>query len=152
VTVSVRAAGDDDVPTLAALRRAWNEEGVAAGTDDAEFAEAFAAWWSAERSTRTFFVVEVDGAAVGMVNVKRYDRMPVAGRPTAGCWGYVGNLFVLPQQRHTGLGTRLMRALTEWAWAQGMEHLRLAPSDLARPLYERLGFVAGAVVQLDPPS
>lgn len=149
--VSVRIAGDDDLPVLAALRRAWTEEDAGAAIDDDQFDAAFAAWCDAERSTRTFFLVELDGVPVGMANVKRYDRMPVAGRSSGGWWGYVGNVFVLEDHRNGGIGRALMDALIDWSWAAGMAHLRLAPSPLSTTFYQRLGFEPGAVVELDPP-
>jgi GNAT superfamily N-acetyltransferase len=152
VSISARVAGDADRATIAGLRRTWNEEHAGAAIDDDGFDTAFAAWWEAERASRTFFVVEVDGIVVGMANVKRYDRMPVAGRASGGCWGYVGNVFVRRDHRGTGAGRAIMEAVIAWAWAAGMEHLRLAPSDEAKPLYDRLGFVAGSVVELNPPS
>jgi GNAT superfamily N-acetyltransferase len=105
-----------------------------------------------EQHSRTFFVAEVDELAVGMANVKRYDRMPIAGRPRGGWWGYVGNVFVLPDYRNTGVGGDLMDDLIAWAFAAGAEHLRLAPSPLSVPFYDRLGFAPGSDVELDPPT
>lgn len=148
--ISVRIANDTDLRTLVSLRRAWNEENAGARVDDPGFGAAFVAWWEAERSSRTFFLVEVDGVAVGMANVKRYDRMPVAGRSSAGWWGYVGNVFVLPEHRDAGVGRVLMEKLISWSASAGMEHLRLAPSMRSWPFYERLGFRPGGVVELDP--
>ena len=49
--------------------------------------------------------------------VKRYERMPVAGRPGAGVWGYVGNVFVLAEHRNVGVGQVLMDSLIAWAGA-----------------------------------
>lgn len=148
---SVRLAGADDVQALARLRRAWNEENAGFAVGDPGFEDRFAEWWSSERATRTLFIVQVDGTPVGMANVKCYERMPVAGRPSAGRWGYVGNVFVLAAHRNAGVGQVLMRALIDWAGGAGLEHLRLAPSPLSKSFYERLGFVPGAVVELDPP-
>lgn len=82
--VSVRLAQDADVGVIAGLRRAWNEENAGAPIQDDGFDATFSAWWEAERSSRAFFVVEVGGVAVGMANVKRYERMPFAGRARAG--------------------------------------------------------------------
>ena len=149
---SARIANDADLETIVRLRRAWNEETVGAQIDDDAFGAVFASWWEAERASRTFFLVEVDGVPVGMANVKRYDRMPVAGRPSAGRWGYVGNVFVLPEFRDAGVGRTLMEGLISWSAAAGLEHLRLAPSVRSWPFYERLGFQAGSVVELDPPA
>lgn len=147
----MRIAGEADVGLLAVLRRTWNEEHAGAAVHAPGFNAAFRAWWEAEHPTRTFFLVEVDGAVVGMANVKRYDRMPAAGR-AAGHWGYVGNVFVLPEHRNAGVGQVLMEEIQGWAGREGMAHLRLAPSPLSVSFYERLGYAAGAVVELDPPS
>jgi GNAT superfamily N-acetyltransferase len=150
VAVEVRVAGEGDLAALAALRKSWNDEHQARDIDDPTFESKFAAWVVAEAPTRTFFLAELDGVAIGMANVKRYDRMPAAGMESAGWWGYVGNVFVLPEHRNGGAGAALMEALQAWAWEHGYEHLRLAPSTKAVPFYDRLGYVAGHVVQLDP--
>ena len=150
--ISARTAGGADLETIIGLRRAWNEENAGGQIVDDAFGVVFTSWWEAERASRTFFLVEVDGVAAGMANVKRYDRMPVAGRPGAGCWGYVGNVFVLPGFRDGGVGRILMEELISWSTGAGMEHLRLAPSVRSWPFYERLGFRAGTVVEFDPPA
>lgn len=148
--MNVRVAGEGDLDALAALRLAWNEEHQGHAIDDPAFVAAFVAWMVAEAPTRTFFLAELDGEPVGMANVKRYERMPAAGMASAGWWGYVGNVFVLPAHRDAGIGAALMEALQAWAWDNGFEHLRLAPSSKAVRFYERLGYVGGHVVQLDP--
>ena len=152
VAVSVRIADERDVDHLTSLRRRWNEEWHETSIDDAGFDARFRAWWVAERTTRTFFLAELDGAPVGMANVKRYTRMPAAGMASAGEWGYVGNVFVLAEQRNARIGQALMERIVDWAGDEGLEHLRLAPSERSIPFYARLGFVPGAVVELDPPA
>ncbi len=148
--LSIRIAGDGDVGVLATLRRAWNEENDGGPIDDPGFEAMFLEWWRAERETRTFFLVEINDVAVGMANVKRYQRMPTAGRH-AGCWGYVGNVFILEAHRNAGIGESLMSHVLAWAGDEQLAHLRLAPSPLSQPFYTRLGFLPGAVVELDPP-
>lgn len=150
LSTSIRVAGDADVGVLAQLRRVWNEENAGGPVDDAGFEAAFAKWWAVEHTSRTFFLVEVDGRPVGMANVKHYDRMPAAGRTSGMRWGYVGNVFVLAEHRDAGIGQALMDELIAWAGQMGLDHLRLAPSPLSTSFYARLGFVPGAVVQLDP--
>jgi GNAT superfamily N-acetyltransferase len=150
--ISTRIADVTDLDVLAMLRRAWNEENAGGAIDDSGFEARFREWWESERSTRTFFLVEVADDAVGMANVKRYVRMPAAGREDAGTWGYVGNVFVRREHRNAGVGKVLMDAIVAWAGETRLEHLRLAPSPLSVPFYARLGFVPGAVVELDPPT
>jgi GNAT superfamily N-acetyltransferase len=149
--IAVRVAGDDDLGALAELRARWNAEDAGVPIDDPGFEDRFRRWVASEGGTRTFFLVLVDGEPVGMANVKRYERMPAAGRDRAGVWGYVGNVFVLAEHRDGGVGRALMDEIIAWAGAQSLAHLRLAPSPRSRPFYERLGFVPGAVVELDPP-
>jgi len=150
LNVSVRIAGERDSYTLVALRRSWNEEDGGGPVDDVEFSSRFLSWLVSEGDTRTFFIVEIDGEPVGMANVKRYVRMPVAGRERAGHWGYIGNVYVHADHRNAGVGRVLMDALVDWSRAHGYERLRLAPTERARPFYTRLGFVPGQVIQLNP--
>lgn len=148
VTVRVASDGDADVAVLARLRRSWAEEDAGGPIDDDGFESAFAAWMATEGDSRAFFIAEVDGDPVGMGNVKRYDRMPAPGRPSD-LWGYVGNVYVRAELRDAHVGEALMDALTDWSWAQGADKLRLSPVARAVPFYERLGFQASALLQLD---
>jgi GNAT superfamily N-acetyltransferase len=150
--VSIRIAGEEDLGSLIRLRRVWAEENAGRAIDDPAFVAAFTDWWARESATRTFFLAKQAGEDVGMANVKRYDRMPVAGRASGGCWGYVGNVFVLAERRNTGIGRVLMDELVSWAGAAGYEHLRLAPSLASWSFYRRLGFAPGAVAEFDPPQ
>jgi len=150
LSVSVRVAGERDTFTLVALRRSWNEEDAGGPIDDHELARRFVAWLASEGDSRTFFIVEVDGEPVGMANVKRYVRMPAAGRDDVGHWGYVGNVYVHAAHRDAGVGRVLMDALVAWSREHRYERLRLAPTERARPFYTRLGFVPGQVIQLNP--
>jgi GNAT superfamily N-acetyltransferase len=59
-------------------------------------------------------------------------------------------VYVHADHRDAGVGRVLMDAVVEWSRDHGYERLRLAPTERARPFYERLGFVAGQVIQLNP--
>jgi GNAT superfamily N-acetyltransferase len=146
--LNIRVAGDDDVAVLWALRRSWAEEDAGGPIDDDGFERAFEAWLASERDTRTFFLVEVDGVAIGMGNVKTYSRMPAPGRPSD-AWGYVGNVYVHADRRGDRIGAALMDAMIAWAWEHGFDKLRLSPATRAVPFYERLGFAPSALLQLD---
>jgi GNAT superfamily N-acetyltransferase len=77
--------------------------------------------------------------------------MPTAGVHDAGTWGYVGNVFVVPERRNDGIGRALMEEIVSWAASNGLAHLRLAPSPRSVTFYERLGYRPGSVVEVDPP-
>ena len=55
----------------------------------------------------------------------------------------LGNLSVLPEYRHRGIGTAFFRQLDEWAAASGIVRLELTvecPNGSAKALYEKNGF------------
>lgn len=144
----LEAAGD--VAALALLRRAQasTDRRLPSGDD---FGRRFAAWVRAQGGHRTFWLAEsTEGGAagrratgvrlpVGMVGLLRYERMPSPGEePSA--WGYLGNLFVLPDHRRRGTGTALLEAATDFARETGMVRLVLAPNQRTAPLCRRMGF------------
>ena len=135
----IRAATDDDAPAIRALRQAWTEEDHGGAIDDPAYPATFDAWWRAERGHRRYWIAEVDGAAVGMVSVVTMSRMPRPGAHTSS-WGYVHNMFVVPEQRSAGIGAQLMARAIDDCRADGYEHLVLHPRTRAVPFYERLGF------------
>lgn len=150
MVVGIRRADLQDVAALAELRAAWRE---ASATPD--FVAEFRAWVEQEGSTRWWWIAEVDGRPVGMVNVKLFSRMPGPGTtPTR--WGYLSNLFVLPEARGAGVGGALIEALLAEADAQRLVRVVLSPSELAIPLYERFGFAPASSLLLreapSPPS
>lgn len=56
--------------------------------------------------------------------------------------GWIGALGVLPGARGHGLGTALTETACGWLREQGAETVLLYATEMGRPIYERLGFVA----------
>ncbi len=87
------------------------------------------------------FVAERDGDLVG-----------VSGCAHFGATGWVGGVAVVPEARRAGLGRALTEAAIAWLQERGAGTIQLYATDLGRPVYERLGFVAeGACVTLGGP-
>lgn len=137
-TATVRVAGAADVDALIALRQAWTDEQRGPRADP-DLAQPFWTWFEAESRVRTFWLAEVDGVAIGMVNLATFTRMPAPGMD-AGAWGYLGNMFVLPEHRDRGVGRLLLGALVAHADASGLERVVLSPSERSVPFYRRAGF------------
>jgi len=75
-------------------------------------------------------VVAEDGAApVGMITATRFGRS-----------AWIGNLIVVPEQRRTGLGTRLMERTMDALAALGVRTIRLEADPPGVNIYRRLGF------------
>lgn len=84
---------------------------------------------------QAMFVVEVDGQACGSVYGLRDDADPEGAR--------VGGMWVASAARGEGHGRALLRAVLEWAAAQGCARVRLwvpADSPAACGLYSSAGF------------
>ncbi|HTW19492.1 MAG TPA: GNAT family N-acetyltransferase [Mycobacteriales bacterium] len=142
--MQVRSADVDDVPQLAALRAQWREQ-----ESSAQFVAAYRDWFVREAAVRWWWLA-VDGpAAIGMVNLKMFDRMPSPGRPPSR-WGYLANLYVVPEHRDAGVGTALLTALVDRARAEGLVRIVLSPSEQAAPLYARFGFRPATDLMLLP--
>jgi predicted N-acetyltransferase YhbS len=68
----------------------------------------------------------------------------VAAGAVFGASGWVGGVAVVPDWRRVGLGGALTAAIVEHLAGRGVATMLLHATDLGRPVYERLGFVAEA--------
>lgn len=68
--------------------------------------------------------------------------MPKLPRPSAppGAWGYVTNVYTLPEWRNRRVASELLRRVIEWARAERLELLIVWPSERSVEFYERAGF------------
>jgi GNAT superfamily N-acetyltransferase len=77
------------------------------------------------------FVAEQDGDLVG-----------ASACASFGQTGWVGAVAVVPERRRGGLGRALTQAAIERLFQLGARTVMLYATEMGRPLYERLGFVA----------
>ena len=88
--------------------------------------------WKARLVTSAFFIGDLDGQPAGLVGGHRRD-------------GHVEliSMWVAPEARRVGLGTRLIEALVKWAAAEGYETVRLwvvEGNAAAEKAYAKSGF------------
>ena len=149
--ISLRVAGRADSAAIAALRRRWAEEQAGEELDDPSFDEVFEAWFDREHDQRVTLLAEDAGAAVGMLNMLVFTRMPKPGRPVSR-WGYVANVYVDPSHRDRGTGAMLLDACLAHARESGFARLVLSPSERSVPFYERAGFGPATNLMVHPLS
>lgn len=135
---AVRTATTDDDGALRTLRSRWTEE-LGAADDDPDFAERFSSWLAHEGDSRRFWLADAQDRSVGMVNLLVVRRMPRPGQPDR-VWGYIGNLFVVPERRREGVASRLVDAVFEEATKGGLVHLLLHPNEASLPFWRSRGF------------
>jgi len=135
--ITIRIATPADASILAGVRRTWSDE--QGSHNDANFESRFATWLAAEAAHRVFWLAELDGDAVGMVNLLVFEQMPWPGQ-VQGRWGYVGNMFVDRGLRDRGIGRLLLDAAVAYARDHQLLRIVLHPSARSVPFYERAGF------------
>ena len=90
---------------------------------------AIFSFYAATRICQTFLARDGQGSVVGTAVATRYGRV-----------GWIGHVFVTPELRGHGLGTRLTSVAVSHLQRAGCDSILLASTELGRPIYERLGF------------
>ncbi len=86
------------------------------------------------------WVAEDDGVVVSTVCFSLWRLAPRFENPS-GLVAYMANVFTLPDYRRQGLASKLVREAIDDLKAQGILKILLHASDMAKPMYESLGFV-----------
>jgi GNAT superfamily N-acetyltransferase len=149
--ITIRRATVADVPDLVRLRRMMLE---AMGFDDPAQLDA------ADGAAETYFVeaipagsfhgwlaVTSTGTAVGSGGVV-IDQHPPGPSNLSGQVGYIMNVVTVPRCRRRGIARRVMKAMVNWLAGQGIHCMALHATEVGRPLYEELGFVASNEMRL----
>ena len=124
---------------LARLRWIWRAVERDEKGDPDRFRGEFGAWVAEHRRTHLPFVVELDGAPVGMAWLVIVERIPGPEKWTR-LSGNLQSVYVVAERRNAGLGTLLIGALIGAAREMGLEYLSVHPSPPSFPFYRRLGF------------
>lgn len=135
----------EDADQLARLRWEFHyEDGVPSSADSEtidEFRTRFRAFFARalESNGWTIWVAEVFDEIVSHVYVYTVPKVP---RPTqtTDAWGYVTNVYTVPDHRGQDVGSALMAAVRNWASDRRLELLLVWPSKASRTFYERAGF------------
>jgi GNAT superfamily N-acetyltransferase len=117
-----------------------------------EFLEVHKAEWKPNEIVH--WVAFDSDRVVTVISVTIVRKMPRPGDLRAR-WGYLSNVYALPEVRNQGVGGRLLTVIKSWATAENLELLVVWPSDQAYPSYERAGFSRHAdplVLKLARPS
>jgi ribosomal protein S18 acetylase RimI-like enzyme len=85
--------------------------------------------YAANRSCRVFLARDGERRVVGTAVATRYRHT-----------GWIGHVFVRPEVRGHGLGTRMTSVAMDVLQRAGCPTILLVATDLGRPIYERMGF------------
>ncbi len=141
-TFSIREAGPDDLDLVVSLRVRMAEETDATKLS-AQLVDATRRWLreNTQRGIMRSWLAQSDGKIIGTVSCRIRDTSP-REFDLIGKEAYVHNLYVEPAYRNRGIGRSLMQVLLDWCKDNGYTRVALRASEMGRPLYERMGFVA----------
>lgn len=139
---AIRVAEARDASALARLRYEFRGGIIPPAESEAEFVERCAAWMSRRlepESTWRCWVGEAAEAIVGTAWLQLFEKLP---NPVAEpeLHGYVSSLYVRPEHRGNGLGSRLLDACLSHCRHHLVDAVVLWPTPASRSLYQRHGF------------
>jgi ribosomal protein S18 acetylase RimI-like enzyme len=151
--VTLRPAVPSDAGALARLRYDFRAALDAPAEPVTSFLERCTAWLKARLASGErwrCWVAERDGLPIGMVWLQLIEKIPnPVNEPE---WhGYISSLYVVPESRSAGLGSRLLAAALRECEVRRVDAVILWPTQQSRSLYERHGFARGAdLLELRP--
>jgi GNAT superfamily N-acetyltransferase len=141
--VQIRLAVENDIDQLIRMRYDFTLEYSPDIVADYElfYLECKAYLEAAITGARWFiWIAEVDEKVVSHIYIELIDKVPRPGRITYP-FGYVTNVYTLPQYRSKGIGSKISKSIAEWARVHHLEFLIVWPSDEGVAFYERNGYV-----------
>lgn len=143
MNLQFRIATPTDLPQIADLR--WHLKVDDEPATDRDAYDRFIAdcvriletEWTSDELTHW---IAADGARiVGVMSIAIVRKLPSPGG-LHGRWGYISNVYVLPEWRNAGAGSQLLAVINKWARAKDLEILVVWPREQAYPFYERAGY------------
>lgn len=141
--ITIRPSTNDDLTSLAELR--W-----CLCTDDAEvenpeekkrFIKRFCLQVKKlqKMGNLRHFIADDQGDVIGVISLFLVNKIP-SPDDINGSWGYITNVYVKPEHRDRGIGSKLLQFVKNYSEANGDELLVVWPSDRSYPFYMREGF------------
>ncbi|MBB2182086.1 GNAT family N-acetyltransferase [Lachnospiraceae bacterium MD1] len=140
--MEIRKAYLSEIEELAAIRTEFINSLISSEmTISEEFetnANAYMRKHMADDSMVSWVAVE-DGKIVSTAMVCYYELLPIMLNQS-GKYGYIYNVYTLPEYRKRGLASQLLNKIKEEAKERQIGQLQLRATEMGKLLYEKLGF------------
>lgn len=136
----IRDATPDDSAAIAVLRLMWaNERGDAVGHADT-YASVLSAWIKSHAGSVIGKLAErEDGVIIAMGWLAVVDRLPMPNQHDRRS-GDIQSVYVVPDQRSSGIGRNVINALVDEGRARGLNRIVLHSSTSGADFYRRIGW------------
>lgn len=85
------------------------------------------------------FIAETSKNIIAALSIVKVMKIPSPNDMNSQ-WGYLTNVYTLPEYRNKGIGTALLSEACRWAKHEALELLVVWPSNKSYSFYERSGF------------
>jgi GNAT superfamily N-acetyltransferase len=142
MTPTIRPASPGDIPELARLRWQLYTERETYNEPFEAYVERFTAFArdALARDDWRAWCAEEDDRLVAAMWLHTVPRVPAPGHGAPRPMAYLTNMYVDPEYRSHGLGSRMLKELVAHCSASGFELVLTFPADDAYGFYERSGF------------
>ncbi|WP_328439128.1 GNAT family N-acetyltransferase [Streptomyces sp. NBC_00457] len=138
--ITIRPAGPRDLEAVAGLRWQWIvENDPEVDIQRADFLRHFTTWARENAASHTCTVLVRDDTVIGMAWLAVLPRVP-SPRALDRASGDLQCVYVVPEERNSGLGASLLDAVLNRARTLGLERVTVHSSPRAIPAYARSGF------------
>ena len=153
--IGIRRTTLDDLPVLVVhRRRMWEDIGGRTRSELDRADPIYRRWVRREIAGGRFvgFLAEDrTRRPLGSGAIWLSPNQPRPGRLAGPTMPYILSMFTEPDVRGKGIASRIVQAMVEWSTRHGYRRIFLHASEQGRPVYARLGFVAGNEMRLELP-
>jgi len=118
-SIHIRTCTPNDIGSVIALERQWEQEEIAYGDFNPMSREAYVA--ILERFPNYFLVAESDGQLVGYIHASVHHDKPVEVIPAQEPYVAIEDIYVQPDFRDRDIGGALLERIFEVALRQGIQ-------------------------------
>jgi predicted GNAT family acetyltransferase len=137
----IERAGIEDLPIVVKLKMKMFEEvgSIKFLQDDVEekIGEVYGKLYQEDKCCHYLLYEEDEVVAIGGAVIK--EDVPFCFFKTP-YYGYVVDVYCIPEERKKGYATQIMKKLMEWLETKGCHSVKLKPSEAGRKMYGKLGF------------
>ena len=130
----------------------WLDNGIATESIDPNWCQLTLEFIEQARHNLSFqaFIAQVDGKVAGSVSCQIFSGVyPLLFRPEYRHYGYIWNVYVQPNFRRQGLGSKLTRTAINHLKKLNCTKVVLHASPSGKPIYESIGFIPNNEMILD---